>query len=317
MNDDIQTRTGMNWRWFSIDPRRTLQQQWVFWWPIILLIGAAFGFAVPKFYWGWPDGDVYELILHNMRLPFLVASLALPVSVAIGRFHGAAQRQLANQIAETNQSFNHYFEHKKFFTEDLFMRYAYASKEYPYFEIADPTKFYEIAFPHNSMRENNYQSDYETAGKRAYKTVLFAFDCAWHRYQQYVDSWQRHPHLNGASTSGPKITDQEFYGHSLHILKGFIRELGFSLAKDFETELHKTLPKNVSIFDLALDTFTNALQISLSFHGSSADEFATAFRYRESEFNAEILRANPNFGRTITSELIQGNSRPGKAPRIG
>lgn len=312
MNDDIQTRTGMNWRWFSIDPRRTLQQQWVFWWPIILLIGAAFGFAVPKFYWGWPDGDVYEQILHNMRLPFLVASLALPVSVAIGRFHGAAQRQLANQIAESNQSFTHYYEHKRFFSEDLIARFDLEDAGYSVSNISNPSTFYKIAFPTNSRENMDYRHEVGPSALLIADRLTKAYRAADNRLLNFEDSWAFHPDLEEDASSVAEFGEStkrmhllcppEYQDMSMSIVENFMTQLGLKPRSDFH-ERFRNLPKHLTIFMAIVADFQKAIEVALTFDDEYADEHKEDAIQHLLRVNLEIRATVRKYESIITQEL--------------
>ena len=145
-----------NWRPFSIYDELPLHKHMVFWWPILFFVGWALLLTVPYWCFCWPSPTDYEALLKQLGFPIFVASLCLPISVAVGRFHASKQRAKANTLTVENNAFNNYFAHRNHFMEHI--GNAGIPKEYEGFiEVYDSDKLYKTVFPQNSLSEQNFR----------------------------------------------------------------------------------------------------------------------------------------------------------------
>lgn len=142
----------------SINPDKPLHSHFLFWLPILIFIPLAIVLLFPAWCLCWPSPDKYSAIVEFLRLPTFVASLAIPFTVAIGRFHGSAQRAKSNQLTEKNMTFNHYFDHRGHFYQ--FLEKIKLPEPYNHFvTISEPSILYELTFPLNSLEKQDMSFD--------------------------------------------------------------------------------------------------------------------------------------------------------------
>ena len=145
---------------FSIEPDRALHKHWAFWLPIVLFLGLALVLSSPAWCLCWPNIENYENILKQQSFPIFVASICIPVTVAINRFHSSAQQVKSNALNEENMAFNHYFDHRNHFY-DYLNKVLLPEPERHYIKIINPLELYEIIFPLNSPNKTNMRAPNE------------------------------------------------------------------------------------------------------------------------------------------------------------
>jgi hypothetical protein len=105
-----------------------------------------------------PEPANYEILLKQLGFPLLIASLSVPVSVAVARFHASKQRAMSNRLTEKNNAFNHFFDHRKYFSE--YLADSGIPKRYRgLIGVSDINVLYSDTFPRNSVEETNYNSE--------------------------------------------------------------------------------------------------------------------------------------------------------------
>jgi hypothetical protein len=144
----------------SINPDKPLHEHFIFWLPILIFIPLALVLSFPFWCICWPVPSDYSAIVEFLKFPLFVASLAIPFTVVIGRFHGSAQRARTNRLAEQNMAFNHYFDHRKQFLEFI----KGLSLPIPFNKfvtIEEPIKLYELIFPLNRLDNQDMSAPIE------------------------------------------------------------------------------------------------------------------------------------------------------------
>ncbi|GAW97252.1 MULTISPECIES: hypothetical protein [Colwellia] len=114
MNKSNKVRSVFN-KLFKIEPNIPLHKNIVFWLPIVFFVTPALVLSFPTWCFCWPNPEAYEAILATQAFPVFIASLAIPFTVAINRFHSSSQRAESNRLAQQNMTFNQYFEHRNHF----------------------------------------------------------------------------------------------------------------------------------------------------------------------------------------------------------
>jgi hypothetical protein len=139
---------------FTMNADKPLHHNFVFWLPIIIFVPLGLLLSFPMWCLCIPSAENYKAILEALGLPVFVASLSLPFTIAIGRFHGSAQRAKANQLAEKNMAFNHYFDHRNHFFK--FISEMKLPKPFcDFVTIEQPSNLYAIIFPLNKIDNQN------------------------------------------------------------------------------------------------------------------------------------------------------------------
>ena len=146
-------------RIFYVNPDKPLYKLWMFWLPLIFVL-IALSVSYPTWCLCLPHPTEYETILKTQGLPIFIASLSIPLMVAVTRFHSSAQRAKSNQIAEQNNAFNNYFDHRRHFDEFMRVRLSqpHLSK---YVILEDSGKIYDLLFPNNSYEVRNLDASSE------------------------------------------------------------------------------------------------------------------------------------------------------------
>ena len=154
----------------KIDPSQPLHKHFIFWLPIAIFVLPALVLSLPTWCLCWPEPTEYESILKTQGLPAFIASLAIPFTVAVTRFHSSAQRAETNRLAEQNMTFNHYFDHRTHFFKHV--ESMELSEPYSHFvEVKDPDALYKIIFPLNKMDYQNMSAPKEEVEKVIFKKV--------------------------------------------------------------------------------------------------------------------------------------------------
>lgn len=110
---------GFEWNPLSINEYLPLHKLSAFWLSIAIFVGPAIILAYPYFCLCWPEPSSYDELLKHLGFPTFIASLSLPLTVAIGRFHGSKQRASANMLTRNNNAFNHFYNHRQHFVDYL------------------------------------------------------------------------------------------------------------------------------------------------------------------------------------------------------
>lgn len=141
---------------FVVNEKLPLHKLGAFWFPIVLFLTPAIALAFPYFCLCWPDTSDYETLLKQLAFPTFVASLCLPFTVAVGRFHGSKQRAKANNLTEANNTFNHYYSHRQHFVDYLKTKENILFKDI--IKLKDAYLLYSFIFEEND--ETNVTFDY-------------------------------------------------------------------------------------------------------------------------------------------------------------
>ena len=145
-----------NWHPFKIEPNKSLHNHMLFWWPLCILIFLALALTKPFWCLCWPSPGDYEVLLKQLGFPLFVASLSIPISVAIGRFHASSQRALSNELTQENNAFNNFFSHRNHFME--YSNGAGIPKEFKgLIEVTDADLLYKMVFPQNDISTTNFR----------------------------------------------------------------------------------------------------------------------------------------------------------------
>ncbi|GAA0295567.1 hypothetical protein GCM10009128_12750 [Psychrosphaera haliotis] len=91
------------------------------------------------------------IIVNSLKVPVTIFALCIPFTVAIGRFHGSAQRLYANQQAEAVKSFKHYFDHREAFKQHILERLEQKNRDENLLEIGNIPELYKTVFPKASV----------------------------------------------------------------------------------------------------------------------------------------------------------------------
>ncbi|OJF67567.1 hypothetical protein BK026_01470 [Alteromonas sp. V450] len=149
---------------FVVDEKLPLHKLSAFWLPIIIFLTPAIALALPYFCLCWPETSNYDLLLKQLGFPTFIASLCLPLTVAVGRFHGSKQRAKANNLTESNNTFNHYYSHRQHFVDYL------KTKESSLFNdiivLNDAYLLYSFIFDKNSETEVTFNLNFNNVKER-------------------------------------------------------------------------------------------------------------------------------------------------------
>ncbi len=87
--------------------------------------------------------------MDALAYPIFVFSIALPLILAIGRFHASAQRAQSIRISNSTMSFKHYFDHRDAFIE--YSRLHQTNSKFIDIRIVKPFLLYELYYPNSEM----------------------------------------------------------------------------------------------------------------------------------------------------------------------
>lgn len=134
----------------SINPSLGLHEHGIFWIPIIVFGWFALwiGLFSTEFQ---PQLLITDpiAVVTALKIPVTVFALCIPITVAVGRFHGSALRVKANEEAVAVRSFKHYFDHREAFSKH--MENLKIGTFFGVLSVGEPLKLYEILFPNSSM----------------------------------------------------------------------------------------------------------------------------------------------------------------------
>lgn len=133
----------------SIDPSKALHSHLIFWLPIVFFgaLSIAAGLSTSRFNLEYLSKP--KQTMDALAYPVFLLSFALPIVVAVGRFHASSQRAETIRISQSTMSFKHYFDHRQ-----AFLDYLEGYKQrFRWFEIeiTQPIKIYELFFPKAKM----------------------------------------------------------------------------------------------------------------------------------------------------------------------
>ncbi|MEM9103994.1 MAG: hypothetical protein AAGB12_16935 [Pseudomonadota bacterium] len=148
-------KTGFLFHPLKIDDEKPLHMHLVFWLPILIFVSLGIGLTIPFWCFCWPSPLDYDVLLKQLGFPVFIASIALPITVAIGRFHGSKQRARANKLNEINIAFNHYFDHRQYFF-DYLDKTAIPEMYRGLITVEDPDIVYSLFFPHNKINRQDF-----------------------------------------------------------------------------------------------------------------------------------------------------------------
>lgn len=299
-------------KWFAIDPNRTLQKHFVFWLPILIFVGWGLVLLFPLLGGRWPQPSEYGLVLNQIQYPIFVMSIAIPLTVMVGRFHATSQRKVSNDLTKANQTFTHYYEHKRFFSEDLIARFDVEDSGYSVSNISNPSTFYKIAFPTNSRENMDYRHEVEPSALLIVDRLTKAYRAADNRLLNFEDSWVFHPDLEedasavaefGESTKRMHLLcPPKYQDMSMSIVENFMTQLGLKPRSDFH-ERFRNLPKHLTIFMAIVADFQKAIEVALTFDDEYADEHKEDAIQHLLRVNLEIRATVKKYASIITQEL--------------
>lgn len=161
----------------SISPDLALHKHYVFWLPIVLFVGLALIVSFPTWCFCWPAPSDYESILKQQGFPIFIASLSIPITVAVNRFHASSQKAKANELTIQNLAFNHFFDHRKHFN-DYLNNVRLPEPQRNFVELVDSNELYSIVFPLNKPNALNMNApkdvvteDLEERGKQLFEYI--------------------------------------------------------------------------------------------------------------------------------------------------
>ena len=192
----------MIWNPLRLDDAAPLNKHLLFWWPILLFVGMGLYLSSPIWCLCIPKAEGYGDIMNFLKFPIFIASISVPVSLVISRFHSSKLAAKSNMLAEKNISFNHYFDLKRHFKEYVNRELAAVDK-HKSIEIVDIEKLFEAIFPNNSWERTDLTS---------------SIDNVVGKFGEWVESIE--PNLMNINISGePTIAQYNQYA----------RELGLSM----------------------------------------------------------------------------------------
>lgn len=147
----------MIWNPLKLDDNAPLNKHLLFWWPIILFIGMGIYLSSPIWCFCIPKAESYGNIMEFLRFPIFIASISVPVSLVISRFHSSKLASKSNALNEKNIAFNHYFDLKRHFKEHVNRELVLLDKQKS-IEIVDIDKLFEVIFPNNSWERTDLTS---------------------------------------------------------------------------------------------------------------------------------------------------------------
>ena len=208
----------MIWNPFRLDDGTPLNKHLLFWWPIILFVGIGLYLSSPIWCFCIPAVEDYKKTMELLGFPIFVASISIPVSLVISRFHGSKLAAKSNMLAEKNIAFNHYFDLKRHFKEYLDGELTSIDKHQS-IEIVDIEKLFEAIFPNNSWERTDLTCSIDNVAKQLGEWIesieanLFTIDiCGNHTKEQYNDCARQLglTILNGAFKKTPLQFNHQF-----------------------------------------------------------------------------------------------------------
>ncbi|MDP4536186.1 hypothetical protein Q3O60_08305 [Alkalimonas collagenimarina] len=272
-------------RAWVIDPQLGLHQHAIFWVPVIFFVFLALILSLPLWCWCAPLSLDYEQIMKDATYPIFVASLAIPVGVMVGRFHGSAQRKLSNELSNSGMNFNRFYEHRKHFYDFITENYKPSDQIVRMVYVAYKANLYRILFPKNTPERNYFEMDCAE-----FKSKISVIR---NKIQDSITRFQV-KHSNSES-----VTFEE----ALSFIDDILKHFGLAAAKDFQEELSNS--DQNSVFGLLLLCIKGSLKEAFQFAETdllsklgwhfhlSLEECFTGYKSDKEalELNEKLLRA--------------------------
>lgn len=133
----------------KIDPQKALHRHYIFWLPVLVAgtVSLIAGIITAEF--GLEHLAYPKRTMDALAYPLFILSLALPIVLAVGRFHASAQRAESIRISNSTMSFKHYFDHRDAFAE--YLRQIDSSCQFMQIRLIKPFILYEVFFPNSKM----------------------------------------------------------------------------------------------------------------------------------------------------------------------
>jgi len=133
----------------KIDPQKPLHHHVLFWIPtgIFGALSLCAGLSTSEF--GLEHLAHPRRTMDALAYPIFIFSIALPLILAIGRFHASAQRAQSIRISNSTMSFKHYFDHRDAFIE--YSRLHQTNSKLIDIRIVKPFLLYELYYPNSDM----------------------------------------------------------------------------------------------------------------------------------------------------------------------
>ncbi|MFD3317440.1 hypothetical protein ACE414_07380 [Alteromonas macleodii] len=133
----------------KIDPQKALHRHYIFWLPVFVAgtVSLIAGITTAEF--GLEHLAYPKRTMDALAYPLFILSFALPVVLAVGRFHASAQRAESIRISNSTMSFKHYFDHRDAFSE--YLRQIDSSTQFMQIRVIKPFILYEVFFPNSKM----------------------------------------------------------------------------------------------------------------------------------------------------------------------
>lgn len=198
----------MIWNPLKLDDKTPLNKHMLFWWPIILFVGMGLYLSSPIWCFCIPKAENYADIMKFLGFPIFIASISVPVSLVISRFHSSKLAAKANRLTEKNISFNHYFDLKRHF-KDYVNSEMVAIDKHKSIEVVDIERIFEAMFPKNSWERTDLTSSVGNVVRK---------------FSEWVESIQRNlvkVDTRGSTTEQYKVLAREL---GLPLLNGSFKE---------------------------------------------------------------------------------------------
>jgi hypothetical protein len=142
----------------KIDELKPVHYLGAFWYPIIIFVGFGITLSFPMWCLCIPEVEAYSDIFSQLRLPVLVASFTVPITVAVSRMHGSKQKAANLALLSRSTDFSQYYEHRKYFFEfiDTLTEDFAATCN---MKIDNKSKFYSFLYPANSNKKFDLSFD--------------------------------------------------------------------------------------------------------------------------------------------------------------
>jgi hypothetical protein len=242
-------KTGFQFHPLRIDEDKSLHMHLVFWFPILLFVSLGISLTIPFWCLCWPNPTDYDILLKQLGFPVFVASLALPITIAIGRFHGSKQRAKANKLNETNIAFNHYFDHKQYFN-DYLQKTAIPELYRDLITVDNPEILYSLFFPNNQINRQDFTIDKERFDKK--------LNAMADKFFVHVDTWVKS--VNNGTVEDDFVSFENFVSE---MPKVFGLKFSKMTPKAFVDYTNKT---SFTFFSFCFEGIRDTLQLIQSFN---------------------------------------------------
>jgi len=269
---------------FKISPDKPLHKCSLFWLSIISPLVVAFCVSIPLFLELSLcfSNECYSYFLGAFKLPFGVASLSIIFGVMVGRFHGSAQRAVANQLALSNNKHKSYYDHREAFTKWIENQLEKDRNKYIFISLENSLVLYKRIFPSNTTNSIsvNYCSENLTSQfKELWEGIDYELKYTIEQYEKY--------HSNDLSPEGATVLATRL----AHLVNLLLKDWGLALQPI--TSWTASNIDNGSIFE--------DIRYELSGFISKASEFSVG----ESIYDGKLERQNQNALENAWDEKIR------------